>query len=591
MKCDNPNYSHSFFQDHSLECSYNRYNSLNDIDQNNENIDPHTQTSQTNTSYTSQTWDPTFGPNPQNASTPERRKKTKRNTLNGILINTNSVKSIAKTTQLKTTIQTNNPDIIFLVETKIDENYPTYSFLPPNYNAIRKDRNAHGGGVLIAFRDDIVAEPLANLNSSCEIVWTKIHFTRNKSIYFASYYRPPSDHLQSLEALHESLTKLYRSQKTSPNVVIAGDFNLPDINWGKQQTTDNRTASKHNKLLEIMSEFGLQNMVNDPTRLDSGNILDLILTSNPSIIVNTHTTPGMSDHEAVTFNVNLNPVRHSKPPHKVFQYKYANWDKLKDDIKQLTTTYFDTNPNSRDINTNWNFFRNNLTSLVNNNIPSRNTKAKNHLPWITREIIRMQRKRNKSHKKAKQTGRNNDWERFRQLRKQATKAAAKSYSDYLNNHIGESLKTNPKRFWSFIKANKREYVGIPTLQANDQPITNDHDKANTLNNQFSSVFTQEIYPIPQLAPSTYPNIPTLEIGIEGVLKQLKHLNQNKATGPDELPGRVLKETAAEIAPIITHIFQQSYNTCKLPDDWLQALVTPIHKKPTNQTLLIIDQFR
>ena len=58
------------------------------------------------------------------------------------------------------------------------------------------------------------------------------------------------------------------------------------------------------------------------------------------------------------------------------------------------------------------------------------------------------------------------------------------------------------------------------------------------------------------------------------------MNQNKATGPDELPARVLKETAVQIAPIITHIFQQSYNTCvsKLPNDWLQAMVTPIHMK-------------
>ena len=107
----------------------------------------------------------------------------------------------------------------------------------------------------------------------------------------------------------------------------------------------------------------------------------------------------MSDHEAVTFNVNLNPVRNRKPPHKIFQYESANWDKLKDDINQLLTTYFHGNPNSRDINENWNFFRNNLTSLVDRNIPSRNTKAKAHLPWITREIIRMQRKRKKATKK------------------------------------------------------------------------------------------------------------------------------------------------------------------------------------------------
>ena len=45
-----------------------------------------------------------------------------------------------------------------------------------------------------------------------------------------------------------------------------------------------------------------------------------------------------------------------------------------------------------------------LTTLINKNIPRRYTKAKTHLPWITRELIRMQRRRNKSHKKAKQTG-------------------------------------------------------------------------------------------------------------------------------------------------------------------------------------------
>ena len=181
--------------------------------------------------------------------TPERQKKTQGNSLKGILINTNSVKSIEKATQLRAT-HYSNPSR--------DSNYQTYSFLPPNYVAIRKDRNAHGGGILIAFRDDITAESLDNLNSNCGIVWTKIHFARNKSIFFASYYTPPSDHLASLEACQAALEKkLYRSHKNTPNVVIAGDFNLPDIDWDNQQTTNTRTASKHNKILEIINEFGL----------------------------------------------------------------------------------------------------------------------------------------------------------------------------------------------------------------------------------------------------------------------------------------------------------------------------------------------
>ena len=133
----------------------------------------------------------------------------------------------------------------------------------------------------------------------------------------------------------------------------------------------------------------------------------------------------MSDHESLTFNANLNPVRNKKPPHKVYSYKSADWDKHNDDIDKLNREYFDMDPNSQDIDINWTFFR--LTILINNNIPRRYTKAKTHLPWITRELIRLQRRRKKSHKKAKQTGLNSDWEKFKELRKQATKALAKSY--------------------------------------------------------------------------------------------------------------------------------------------------------------------
>ena len=134
----------------------------------------------------------------------------------------------------------------------------------------------------------------------------------------------------------------------------------------------------------------------------------------------------MSDHESVTFNVNLNPVRNRKSSHKEYSYKSADWDKLKDDIDKLNRGYFDMDPNSQDIDINWTFFHERLTTLINNNIPRRNTKAKTHLPWITRELIRMQRRRNKSHKKENQTGLNGDWEKFKELQKQATKALAKS---------------------------------------------------------------------------------------------------------------------------------------------------------------------
>ena len=45
--------------------------------------------------------------------------------------------------------------------------------------------------------------------------------------------------------------------------------------------------------------------------------------------------------------------------------------------------------NSIDINEIWNLFINILNSLFDCNIPDRNTKAKAHLPCITRDRIRM----------------------------------------------------------------------------------------------------------------------------------------------------------------------------------------------------------
>ncbi len=41
-------------------------------------------------------------------------------------------------------------------------------------------------------------------------------------------------------------------------------------------------------------------------------------------------------------------------------------------------------------------------------------------------------------------------------------------------------------------------------------------------------------------PSLYSSMPPIDIGTNGIIKQLKNLNQNKATGPDELPARELQ---------------------------------------------------
>ena len=71
-------------------------------------------------------------------------------------------------------------------------------------------------------------------------------------------------------------------------------------------------------------------------------------------------------------------------------------------------------------------------------------------------------------------------------------------------------------------------------------------------------------------------MPDIIITTEGVARLLHELNPNKATGPDDIPARILQLTANELAPALQIIFQKSLDTGKLPLS--KANIAPIFKK-------------
>ena len=68
------------------------------------------------------------------------------------------------------------------------------------------------------------------------------------------------------------------------------------------------------------------------------------------------------------------------------------------------------------------------------------------------------------------------------------------------------------------------------------------------------MFTQDYSSPPVIKNDPTPDMPPLQIHMEGVLHLLLSLKISKATGPDKIPSRLLKELAYQISPVLTFIY-------------------------------------
>ena len=142
--------------------------------------------------------------------------------------------------------------------------------------------------------------------------------------------------------------------------------------------------------------------------------------------------------------------------------------------------------------------------------------------------------------------------------------------------------TNPKRFWKHVRENLKTKSGIfPLLGTpNDENSIkfSDYDKAEILQNQFCSVFTEEPdEDLPTFLPRTEKEVDLL-LTVEMVRKEVISLNINKAIGPDEIHPRLLKELVDYITIPLFIIMKKSLVDGILPTDWKLANVSPVFKK-------------
>ena len=136
------------------------------------------------------------------------------------------------------------------------------------------------------------------------------------------------------------------------------------------------------------------------------------------------------------------------------------------------------------------------------------------------------------------------------------------------------------KFYQYVKSKTKPKENISSLLKEDGSLTkDDSEKAEVLNNYFSSVFTKEDTDNIPIFKSQCDNvIENFNINSSDMAKALKSLKINKSPGPDGIHPRLLKELAVEISIPLTFIFNKSIKDGTIPSKWKVAEVRPIFKK-------------
>lgn len=150
------------------------------------------------------------------------------------------------------------PGVVIVTETSLQHEIRYCELIPPTYNTIREDRNTRGGAVTIIFKKDI---EMVELKSSCdtEIIWCETTLRGA----FGAVCRPPNAPIEFPESMQN-----FQSNNVLRNthLIIAGYFNLPDIQWNKLGRGN--TSSKHCQvLLDIAFSNDLTQAATEGTRI------------------------------------------------------------------------------------------------------------------------------------------------------------------------------------------------------------------------------------------------------------------------------------------------------------------------------------
>ena len=508
----------------------------------------------------------------------------------------------SKMCELITKIHQDKPMIVAVSEVKMKQATKERSledFQIPNYTLHPVNLTQRIGRGIAVYTHKSIDKSVVEIQlddkfeESCML---EIRLRGGDLMLFCCCYRSPTQS-ESSDENNEKLGSLFRaiSNKRYSHRCVVGDFNFRTINWANW-TTPTSANSKESQFIETVRESYFFQHINKPTRYrgkDNPSLIDLLFTDEELNVsdIQHHAPLGKSDHNVITFDYHCY-LDYSKPK-DVFSYSKGDYEGMR--LKMATSnwkTKFLQEAKQLTVEEMWASIKGKIGELKNGYVPKTTVKGKPSwtekgcfpVSSVSLSALREKKKAHRNWIKAVKEG-IADEEKHINYRKASRKVKTllRKEKRKFEKGIATNAKKNPKSFWAHSRRKLKTKVGISPLRNNpeckDSLKFDDLEKANILQDQFSSVFTKEPDgDIPRLPRRCKHTRLRLNVTEERVMKLIDNLNPNKSIGPDDVHARIIKELKEYLAEPLAYLFNSTLRHGKLPHDWKCANISAIFKK-------------
>ena len=429
--------------------------------------------------------------------------------------------------------------------------------------------------MLIAVRSDLDANctlhKIKDKAAKAEIISVRVVSGLGKSVCFSTLYRVGTLGAENLNEVKRHLSSLTNSKSIKKHVLI-GDFNLGKTRWPEGVSS----CSIEQGFLNMFHDFDFKQHISQSTH-DHGNTLDLLLSNCPDslsdIEILNKDLVCRSDHFGIKFKVKSCCKRLKSPKRKIYNFKKANFSAINSELKKID---WDTLLNEDDdINITLHKFNFTLKSICDKFIPRITIKSGFQPPWFDSELDSICKEKNKLINKFKASKDARILDEIKNVRKKFKKTCEKKKRDNVINDDDPAL--IKKKFWSYLKSTSNSSRIPETVNHKGKFRSKNRDKADLFNKYFAEQFS---------GPSNYdinisfdndPNMGTY-FSEADVYNLTRKLNANKAAGPDNIHGKILKLSARGVAKPLSIIYNRCFHEGKLPKLWKVGSVVPVFKK-------------